>query len=181
MTRFCAITAPALLLTYGIARWIDGLNGRRHDGFAWDFGHLAFLLAIALFAVLAVRLVQGTRRRVVAGLAATAALLGAACFLWVIVGDLFSGFRDAAPLPGPLEFIGPVLFQLGLLTLLVLHVIDRRLPVWTPAFVLIGFAMIGANLDLLPLAALVIGAGLLPLAHSTAARHGTTPVGVLDK
>jgi hypothetical protein len=44
-----------------------------------------------------------------------------------------------------------------------------------------GFAMIGANLDLLPLAATIIGAGLYPMAASAAARHGTTPVRLRDK
>jgi hypothetical protein len=54
-------------------------------------------------------------------------MVGAACFLWVIAGDLSAAFRDAAPLPGVLEAAGPALFQVGLLSLLVLLVVARRL------------------------------------------------------
>jgi hypothetical protein len=171
MTRFCAVTAPALMLVYGILRWIDGLDGRHKGGPAWNVGHTAFLIAIVLFGVLAVGLGRIVRRespsrQPVADVATAATLFGAACFLWVIIGDLFAGFRDAAPLPGPLELIGPALFQLGMLTLLVLLVVarPRRLPVWSPMLVLLGFASIAASLELLPFASILVGAGLVPLA-----------------
>jgi hypothetical protein len=35
--------------------------------------------------------------------------------------------------------LGPAPFQLGLLTVLVLRVVARRLPVWSPVLVLLGF------------------------------------------
>lgn len=171
MMRLCAVAAPALLLAYGILRWIDGFDGDREAGPAWNLGHVAFFVSIVLFAVLAVelrRVVRATSpgRRPVADAGTTAALVGAACFLWVILGDLFADLRDAAPLPDPLTIVGPVLFQLGVLSLLLLLVIarPRRLPAWSPVLVLLGFAAIAANLDLLPLASTLIGAGLLPLA-----------------
>lgn len=49
------------------------------------------------------------------------------------------------------------------MTLLVLRVVARRLPSWSPVLVLLGFVSIAVNLDLLPLGALLILAGLLPL------------------
>jgi hypothetical protein len=156
------------MVAYGILRWIDGLDGHRKGGPAWNVGHVAFFAAIVLFAVLAV----GLRRSVVAdapgrgmlaGVAAGAVLVGAACFLWVIAGDLSGAFRDAAPLPGVLAAAGPALFQAGLLTLLVLLVVARRLPVWSPVLVLVGFVGIAASLDLLPVASLAVAAGLAPL------------------
>ncbi len=159
MTRFCAVTGPALMLLYGVLRFFDGLDDRR-GGWLWDVGHVAFFVAVVLFAVLAVRL----RTPAPLSTAATAAVLfGAACFLWVIAGDLSDRFEEAAPLPGVLQLIGPLLFQFGLLTLLVL----RGLPWWSPALVLGGFVALAVNLDLLPLASLLVGAGLAPLAVSS--------------
>jgi hypothetical protein len=155
MTRFCAVTAPALMLLYGILRFFDGLDDRR-GGWLWDVGHVAFFVAMILFAILA--LLLRTPQRL--STAATAAVLfGAACFLWVIAGDLSDRFQSAAPLPDVLQVIGPLLFQIGLLTLLVL----RRLPWWSPALVLGGFVALAVDLDLLPLASLLVAAGLTPL------------------
>ncbi|MCA2216237.1 hypothetical protein [Jidongwangia harbinensis] len=163
MTRFCAVTAPALMLLYGVLRFFDGLDDVR-GGWLWDVGHVAFFVAMILFAVLALRL----RTPSALSNAATAAvLIGAACFLWVIAGDLSEGFQSAAPLPGPLQLIGPLLFQFGLLTLLVL----RRLPWWSPALVLGGFVALAVNLDLLPLASLLVWAGLAPLAVQSRAER----------
>jgi hypothetical protein len=156
MTRFCAAAAPAFLLLYGVLRFVDGLDGDRGDGLAWDAGHVSFFIGIVLFAVLAVSLrLPGP----LATAATAAAIFGAGCFLWVIAGDLSGSFHDTAPLPGLLRIIGPLLFQLGLLTLLVL----KRVPVWSPALVLAGFVAIAVNLDLLPLAAILVGLGLVPL------------------
>ncbi|MET0492563.1 MAG: hypothetical protein ABW000_05470 [Actinoplanes sp.] len=92
-------------------------------------------------------------------------LFGAGCFLWVITGDLSERFQNDYPLPGSLDLLGPMVFQIGLLVLLVQLVIARRLPVWSPVAVLIGFAVIPVSLDLLPLGSVLVGAGLLPLAH----------------
>ncbi len=105
--------------------------------------------------------------RIVANLATVAGLFGVACFLWVILGDLFADFHDAAPLPDPLEMIGPLLLQLGVLTLLVMLVTarPRRLPVWSPVLVLAGFLLFAVNPDLIPIGALLVLAGLAPLAN----------------
>jgi hypothetical protein len=171
LVRFCAVAAPVLLLCYGLLRWVDGRDGQHGPGLAWNVGHTLFFAAFVLLGVLVaairpvvVRAAPG--QRVIAGVATVAALFGAACFLWVILGDLFAGFHDAVPLPDALELLGPILFQLGALTLLIELVVarPRRLPVWAPIAVLVGFGAIGANLDLLPVGAVLIGVGLAPLA-----------------
>ena len=98
--RRAAILAPGLMLVYGVFRFLDGLDGDRGNGFAWDAGHVAFFLAMVLFGVLAVAvrplLPAGARRpgTVVTG----ATLAGIGCFLWVIAGDL-SPRRTRRPAP----------------------------------------------------------------------------------
>jgi hypothetical protein len=96
----------------------------------------------------------------------------------VILGDLFSGLAESAPLPGLLESAGPMAFQLGMLTLLIMMaaVRPRQLPVWSPALVFVSFTLIAVSLDLIPLAAVVLMAGLTPLARSRTA--GTTHASV---
>jgi hypothetical protein len=171
LVRFCAVAAPGFLLLYGILRLLDGLDGRQDRGLAWNAGHVMFFIAFTLLASLCVGLRQlvlpaGRSRRIIAGAATAAALFGAACFLWGIAGDVFARFHQAAPVPGPLQLVGPLLFQVGSLTLLVQLVTarPRRLPVWSPLLVLLGFVLIAVNLDLLPAGALLILAGLAPLA-----------------
>jgi hypothetical protein len=169
-----AVTAPLCLLGYGILRWVDGRNGRRHDGLAWTLGHSLFFLSIVLFAVLAVMLRRGAPgRRAIADPALYAVIVGAACFLWVISGDLFRTFGDRWPLPGALNFAGPMVFVLGMVTLLGLRVAVRELPWWSPALFFAGFIAISADLDLLPFAALAIGAAFVPVAVNSVApaRH----------
>lgn len=50
------------------------------------------------------------------------------------------------------------MFLVGLLALAVLLVLDRRLPVWSPILLAAGFVVITANLDLMPLGGLLLGA-----------------------
>jgi hypothetical protein len=177
MTRFCAVAAPGLMLAYGLLRFIDKTDGGIDKGGpAWNVGHVAFFVAVLLFAVLAFglrRIVRDVtpRRRPVADAAVVATSIGAACFLWVILGDLITTVLNEAPLPEPLEIAGPILFQLGLLTLLGLLVGARRLPVWSPVLVLAGFVAIAVSLDLLPVASVAVGAGLAPLAVGIRARQ----------
>jgi hypothetical protein len=170
--RITAIGAPILLFLYGVLRLIDGMDGHHGPGFARDLGHTLFLIAFVLLGGLTVglrRLVPVTRRpaRMVADLAMVAGLFGAACFIWVILGDLFARLHHAAPLPGPLEVAGPLAFQVGVLGLLVMLVVarPRRLPFWSPVLVLAGFLLFAINLDLLPVGALIVLFGLSPLAR----------------
>jgi hypothetical protein len=172
-TRLLCALIPLLLLLYGVLRLIDGMDGGHGPGVAWNLGHTFFLAAFLLFGAFLVVLhglvpAATIRMRAAASAAMVAGVFGAGCFVWVILGDLFSGFAESAPLPGPLEFAGPMAFQLGMLTLLIMMaaVRPRRLPVWSPALVLVSFILITVSLDLIPLAAVVLMAGLTPLARS---------------
>jgi protein-S-isoprenylcysteine O-methyltransferase Ste14 len=172
LVRICAVAAPVLLLLYGLLRFSDNSDGRRGSGLAWNLGHTLFFVAFVLLAILAVGLRQllvssaAPIKSIIASLAAGVAVLGAACFLWVILGDLFERFAAAAPLPDQLMTAGPLLFQLGTLTLLTQLAITqpRRLPLWCPLLVLLGFVAIAANDNLLPVAAVLLIAGLAPIA-----------------
>lgn len=167
--RIAAIGAPVLILLYGLLRLIDVMNHNQGHGFNWNLGHAFFLTAFVLLGVLIAelrRLVPAKTKPVKAGasILMTAGLTGAACFFWGILGDLFS---NVAPLPGILKIAGPLLFQAGMLGLLIMLSVMRphRLPVWSPAFVLIGFLLFAINLNLIPLGALVILLGLSPLVN----------------
>ena len=167
MIRTTAAAAPAFMLLYALLRVVDGLDGDRHNGPAWDVGHVAFFIAFVFFGALVI----GLRRvmpppRWLTEAATVSALLGVACFLWVITHDLFA----AVPSPDFLQFTGPALFQAGLLTLLIRLVVAGRLPVWSPVLTVVGFAAVGVDLDLLPLAAVLIGAGLVPLMRGLSGR-----------
>ncbi|MFC7529958.1 hypothetical protein [Actinoplanes sp. GCM10030250] len=169
IVRRAAVGAPILMLTYGLLRLVDGFDGHRGPGLAWNIGHLAFFAAMVLFGFLAVRLTRlvprGARR--VASVAAVATVFGAACFLWVITGDLSRSFRESAPLPEFLEAAGPMAFTLGMLTLLGLSVAARRVPFWSPLLFGLGIAAITVRLDLLPLGALLLMAAFAPLGRRT--------------
>ncbi|MFB8024847.1 MULTISPECIES: hypothetical protein [unclassified Streptomyces] len=177
--RAPVLVAPLLLALYGLLRLVDGLDGDHGPGLAWNLGHTLFFFGFLLFGVVTFRLrelVPGTtpRGRIAANAATAASLSGIACFLWVILGDLFA---DVAPLPEPLEMTGPLAFQLGWLTLLVMLVTatPRLLPVWSPLFVLAGFVLFAADLDLLPVGAVLLMAGLAPVTRASGAAHPGTP------
>jgi hypothetical protein len=158
--RSIAVIAPSCSFAYGICRWLDGRDGHHHNGPAWTVGHVLFFASIVLFAVLAAGL--GRRRGTVATAAAVATWIGGACFLWVITGDLFRAFHDRWPLPGGLNIAGPLLFVVGMTTLIALEVRN----IWSPALFLAGYLAISVDLDLLPIAALVILAACVPLARA---------------
>ncbi|MEU3526956.1 hypothetical protein AB0E62_24300 [Streptomyces sp. NPDC038707] len=173
--RLLCFLIPLLMLAYGVFRLIDGMDGDHGPGLAWNLGHACFLAAFLLLGALLRKLhslVPATtaRMRTAAGAATVAGLAGAACFVWVILGDLFPALSDSAPLPAPLEMAGPLAFELGLLTLLVMLVTTRprQLPVWSPVLALVFFLLITLNLDLIPVAAVVLMASLIPLTRNRA-------------
>ena len=165
--RSMAFAAPLFMLAYGVLRWIDGVDGRHHQGsIAWNAGHLAFLASMVTFVLLAIALYRrATLGRRVGLVAAAVAVLGSGCMIWVIVGDLSRSFAVHHPLPVALGTIGPIGFVLGLIGLLSLQVAAGRLPVWSPMLFFAGYTAITINLDLLPLAALLILGATWPLAR----------------
>ena len=175
--RRAALAAPGLMFGYGVFRFADGLDGDRGAGPAWNAGHVAFFLAMVMFGVLAVavRPLLPAGARHLGAVATAGTLAGVGCFLWVIAGDLSPRFRADLPLPGPLEAGGPLLFPLGMLALLGLLVAARRVPVWTPLLFGVGIVALTVQLDLLPIAALLILAALAPLAHRPAAPVAVRP------
>ncbi|GIE97109.1 hypothetical protein [Paractinoplanes rishiriensis] len=174
--RPLSIAAPLFLLAYGILRWIDGLDGHRKDGLAWDVGHVSFLVAMVLFGALAVLLAgRAVTGRRLARVAAAGAVAGVGCFVWVILGDLSEEFARRWPLPDALQVAGPLAFVLGMVVLLGLQVAAGRAPVWSPVLLFAGYAAISVNLDLLPVASLLILASTAPLARSAAWSPRTVP------
>jgi hypothetical protein len=168
--HIAATGAPILIFLYGLLRLIDVMDGNPNHGLVWSLGHVLFFIAFFLFGSLTVELrrlvpVKTKPAQVVAYLSMAASLFGAACFLWGILGDLFTRLHNIAPLPGSLEVVGPLLFQVGVLGLLVMLAATRprRLPVWSPILVLIGFQLFAINLNLLPIGAPIILFGLSPL------------------
>ena len=157
-----SLSAPLLLLLYGVLRFFGSLDGHTRGGWTWTAGHVAFFLSMVLFAVLAVAL--RSRFRALYAIGVAAALSGAACFLWVIAGDLNTTFHDSHPLPDALETAGPLCFVLGMIVLLSLRVADAQLPFWSPALFFLGFLAISVNLDLLPVGAVLVLGATLPLA-----------------
>ena len=172
--RSMAFAAPLLMLAYGVLRWIDGLDGHHHKGsIAWNAGHLAFLASMVTFVLLAIALYRrATLGKRTALVSAAVAVFGAGCMIWVIIGDLFRSFAVDHPLPAALEVVGPIGFVLGMIGLLSLQVAAGRLPVWSPMLFFAGYTAITINLNLLPLAALLILGATWPLARPavTAAR-----------
>lgn len=173
-SRNAALIAPLLLVLYGGLRLVDGLDGNHGPGLAWNLGHTLFFVGFLLFGVVTftlrrIVLAATTRARQVANAATAASLFGIACFLWVILGDLFADLDAAAPLPEPLQLLGPLAFQLGWLVLLVMPVVarPRLLPVWSPVLVLAGFLLFSVDLDLLPVGGLLLAAGLFPVSRAT--------------
>ncbi|WP_327177684.1 hypothetical protein OG599_21970 [Streptomyces sp. NBC_01335] len=178
------LVAPLLLVLYGVLRLVDGLDGKHGPGLAWNVGHTLFFVGFLLFGVVTFRLRRIARAttgygRHAADAATAVSLFGIACFLRVILGDLFAALDDAAPLPEPLQLAGPLAFQLGWLVLLIMPVTatPRALPVWSPLLVLAGFLLFSVDLDLLPVGGLLLTAGLLPVARIavTGRRPGSPP------
>ena len=182
--RIAYLLAPGLLLSYGVVRLLDGLDGSHGPGPAWTIGHVLFLGSLAAFGLVAVDLSRRVRRvpgllalaGTVLGLAGT--VLGLVAFAHVVVVDLIVGFgaADRAEMnlrysdhDTPLDPVAP-LFPIGLTVLLLLVGIARRGTYWSPVLALAGFAAIVTDLDLLPVGALLLLGALWPVVRADAPR-----------
>jgi hypothetical protein len=189
MNRLCFLVAPALLLGYGVARLIDGLDGAHGPGTAWTIGHLLFLAGLLAFGAVLSGLYRlaaergGGARRFALG-TVIVSYLGIAAFVWSVLVDLWVGWHaadragmnalyDQYDPPALIPALGP-LFQLGLLTLLVQLALARRAPWWSPLAVLLACVGITVNLDLLPLGAVLFSLAFVPFAVLPAAPQDAT-------
>ncbi|WP_345200591.1 hypothetical protein [Streptomyces lavendulae] len=184
LTRAAFVTAPLLILAYGVIRLTDPDHG---PGPVWTTGHLALTAAMLLFVPVFARLWALARQdagragRIGAG---AATLLGLAGTLAVTVQaciDLQVGFRAAdrpamerlfeqvQSHPGVVPAVygvGPLLFYVGLVWILVQLSARRRAGLWSPLAAVAGTAVAAAGgLDLMPLSAALFCASLAPLAR----------------
>ena len=187
--RMLFVAAPAFLFLYGIAYIIDGWHGVYGPGIAWTLGHTMLLLALLAFGgilfELRWRAIQQTTGHLLPWIAFIAALLGLLVLVRVSLIDIISGLKSGGDhstmksisrslndYPNaalrPYYEIGPFLFQLGMLALLIQLAMakPRQLPWWSPVLVLFGFVILAFDLNLLLLGAALIGFALVPLVVS---------------
>lgn len=159
--RVAGTTVPVALLLYAGCRWLDGRDHHHAPGLWWNLGHAAFLASWVGFAILALAMAGSSRPSVRARGAGLATLAGIGAFTWVTLTDLFPGLPD---LPDPLRLVGPLLFLGGLVTLLAVTARAQQHRRWWafPLLALAATLTVSANLDLLPVAAVLFGAALLP-------------------
>ena len=168
-SRFAALAAPLCLLTYGLIRYVDGRDGERGPGAAWNIGHTFMLAALLCFAAVVADRDASVRRSSATTTMAVLGVVGAVAYVRVTLDDLVPHADGFLPLPGALQDTGPLLLMLGLVGLMIDVAIHEphRLTAWAPVAVVTGFAAIGVNLDLLPLAAGLLLAGLVPLVRAS--------------
>ncbi|MEV7523321.1 hypothetical protein [Streptomyces sp. NPDC091371] len=191
LTRAAFITAPLCILAYGVIRLSDPEHG---PGPAWTVGHLALLAGVLQFALVfpALRRMTGPNRPGTA-----AALLGLTGTLAVVAQaaiDLVVGiratdrpgmerlFEEVQSQPGVLPAVytvGPMLFYVGLVWLVVQLAVQRRVSPWRPVLVVLGTVAMAASLDLMPLGALLFAVALSPrgLPSFLPARSARHPLG----
>jgi len=164
--RVLTTAIPLLMLVYGVARLLDGRDGVYGPGLAWNMGHLAFLAAFMGLGALTVHFWRSNPRAKGGVLAAyVAALVGVALFVWVIVIDLVPSLDERASLPDPIMAVGPLIFISGFVASLTLHARRVGIRWWAapPLLALAAMVAVGADLDLLPVTALLLAAALVPV------------------
>lgn len=186
------VAAPLLLLAYGVIRIIDGLDGVRGPGVAWTTGHLAFVLALALF----VPILWTMRRLAGAGRSATAAAVtgfaGIAALTVQFGIDLVLGFlaadkaemtamaRSIMDLPGVMPVVytfGPMLFYAAQVWLVVQLAVRRQVKVWTPVLVLTDMILPFVDKDLIPIGAICLLISFIPLIRTLRAEPPLVKLG----
>lgn len=169
--RLAFIGAPLLTLAYGVIRIVDGLDGERGPGPAWTIGHLCFIAAMGLFVAVFARMRRMAGRNVLSTVLAVLATVGALALTAQFAIDVIAGIgaadnyamsmRGAEMRQNPLlqlfaYDLGPYLFYLGQLGLVVLLAAMRRIKAWTPVLVLFDLMMPFIDKDLIPLGAIVL-------------------------
>lgn len=183
--ELACLTAPTLMLGYGVLRLVDGTDDAYGPGLAWNVGHALFLAAMVAFGVVLVGLrrrlpLSSTAARVAADVVTVASGAGLAVLVRMAVIDLMVGlsatngqemsegfdrYRDVpVALPQVALDVGPALLFVGLTALLTLHAAlpPRRLPAWSPTLFAVGSLLLQVNLDLMPVGALLLIVALAP-------------------
>ncbi|GAA3028358.1 hypothetical protein GCM10020229_44790 [Kitasatospora albolonga] len=175
-----ALVAPLLFGLYGAVRL---LPESREPGPSWLIGHALLLLGLLLFVPVLAELARRARGfgRVLGPLA----YLGLAASVGQVLVDLWVGlvaedkaamrelFQRVQDVPGVLPAfyqVGPLLFHLGLVALLVAAA--RRTAWWSPLVAAAGVALSAVSLDLLPVAAVLWVLALSPLERRPVAVGG---------
>ncbi|MGK4584598.1 hypothetical protein [Kitasatospora sp. HPMI-4] len=170
------LAAPALFGVYGLVRL---LPGSRQPGADWTIGHLCLLGALLAFGVVFRDLYRplAQRGRVAAVLGYGTAMTGVVTAVGQALIDLYSGFRadtlaeqnrifaEVQSHPGVLPVfyqVLPVFFHLGLLALVTVLALRRRLPFWSPLAALAGVVAMAASMDLMTVGAAFYALALLP-------------------
>ncbi|NUS09754.1 MAG: hypothetical protein HOV97_45160 [Nonomuraea sp.] len=187
-TRPAFVAAPLLVLSYGLIRIADGLDGSRGPGFAWTTGHLAFLAALVLFIVIFREMWRMLDRDRVATVSMVVGLAGIVFTFAQFAIDIVVGFMAAdhdamSPLFDQVQAIpgvevmvyaaGPFLFYAAQLALVIQLAVRRQVKVWTPFLVLLDFALPVVSKDLIPVGAVCMLVSFWPLyrRQAPAARH----------
>ncbi|WP_244211177.1 hypothetical protein [Amycolatopsis kentuckyensis] len=175
-SRLAFLLAPLCLGAYGVVRILDGLDGSRGPGFAWTTGHLFFLAGLVFF-VQAFRTMWTLAGRTRPATAGFAAGIAGALAVGVQFGiDIVVGFRSADRAGMDASFTriqntpgveaafysyGPMLFFVGMVVLVTLLAVGRRVPWWAPVLVLVDVVLPLLDKDFIP-----VGAALLLIAFT---------------
>ncbi|WP_380278711.1 hypothetical protein [Kitasatospora purpeofusca] len=175
VTTFAVVAAPVLIALYGGIRLLDG---SREPGPGWLVGHGLMLLGLLLFGPVLAALGRGRGvwgRAVAgvafAGLAASLGQIGIDLYVGAVAVDkadqhrLFDGIQSRPGVLPAFYSVGPLLFHVGLLALLVLAAAGagRVLRWWSPVLVLAGTVLTAADLAFVPVAAGCYLVALAPL------------------
>ncbi|HEY4454267.1 MAG TPA: hypothetical protein VGN81_08145 [Pseudonocardiaceae bacterium] len=189
-TRFSLVAAPLCLFGYGMVRLFGMRAGGYGPGTAWLAAHALGVLAFLLFVPIVLAFGGELRRSSPRGwvpAAVVVALAGLAALVVQFGVDFVAGLsRDHAglvavehsfgALPGAeLTFyqVGPQLFYVAFAALLILLAVARKLAWWAPVVALVGLALPILTLNLLPIGALCLFAGLLPMVIRTSSDAGS--------
>lgn len=174
------------MLAYGAIRLSDPDHG---PGLAWTGGHIAMVCGVLLFGVALPGLLRLSEpaagaARLSARVAMSLGLVGVVAVTAQGVIDIVVGsraddragmqrlFEDLQSHPGvtPAVYtVGPALFYLGLLWLVIQLAVRRRVSVWRPVLVVLGVAAMVVDLDLMPLSGVLFCVALSPLGWDLAA------------
>ncbi|KAA2255651.1 hypothetical protein F0L68_28055 [Solihabitans fulvus] len=179
VARTAFVAAPLCMVTYGVIRLTDPSHG---PGIAWTAGHLALVVGAALFGVVFLGLHRlaaptSTAGRLSFGAATAVSLVGALAVAAQGTIDLVVGlrsvdrpamnqlFHEIQGHPGvtPAVYtVGPMLFYVGLVWLMVQLAARRRISPWRAGAVLLGTVVMALGLNLIPLGAALILVALAP-------------------